>query len=61
MKTRIVLQDNLWFRAAPRFSNYRLKGRTMIPVRYVECVNGFAIALAAMFRFISLRSTPTIG
>ena len=32
MKTRIVLQDNLWFRAAPRFSNYRLKGRTMIPV-----------------------------
>ena len=33
MKTRIVLQDNLWFRAAPRFSNYRLKGRSMIPVQ----------------------------
>lgn len=32
MRTRVVLQDNLWFRAAPRFSNYRLNSRSMIPV-----------------------------
>lgn len=30
--TRLIVQDNLWFRGKPELWNYRLKGRSMIPV-----------------------------
>ena len=33
MTTRIILQDNLWFQGKPYYSNYRLNGRSMIPVQ----------------------------
>jgi hypothetical protein len=32
MSIRVILQDNLWFRGRPELSNYRLNGRSMIPV-----------------------------
>lgn len=32
MKTRIILQDNLWFRGPPNYGNYELNGRSMIAV-----------------------------
>jgi hypothetical protein len=33
VETRIIFQDNLWFRGRPYFWNYRRNGKWMIPVR----------------------------
>ena len=29
---QLVVQDNLWFRGPPHFSNYRIRGESMVPV-----------------------------